>query len=450
MHAADRDDAPDSTRQLSHSITELEVDKLRLLALIEFRQRLCTERHPQRLLDGFCHAARELIGAKLAVVGVLGDDGQSWRYSFISGLRPEDMEQIILPPPDQGFPSVWLEARHPLRLRAPDSDLQAIDFLPWVPTSIRAFLGVPVFSPHRTYGWIGLIDKLGVDAFSEADELLAMTLATEVTMAYENAILHDSLQRYTAELEQEVNERQRADAAVREGAKHLADLSRRLLEVQEDERRHLARELHDEIGQLLTGLKLSLEACLRLPAEAMRVRLGQAQGLVSELIVQVRDMSLDLRPAILDDFGLLPALLWQIERYQSQTRVHVTLEHDGLDRRFAPELETAAFRIVQEALTNVARHAAVDEAMMCLGVAGERLIVQVADQGTSFDAQAAMAAGRTSGLAGMRERAGLVGGRLLVESTPGAGTLVRAELPLLPCASLHATTPTDDRHLVQE
>jgi signal transduction histidine kinase len=407
-------------------------------------------RNPQRLPDGFCHAARELIGAKLAVVGVLGDDGQGWRYSFISGLKPEDMAQVTLPAPHQGFLSHWLEARQPLRLPAPDPDLQAVNFLPWAPTSIRAFLGVPILSPHCTYGWIGLIDKLGVDEFTEADELLAMTLATEVAMAYEDAMLHESLQHYAAELEQEVSERKRADAAVRESAKHLADLSRRLLDVQEDERRHLDRELHDEIGQLLTGLKLALEACLRLPVGAMRVRLGQAQGLVSELISQVREMSLDLRPAIPDDFGLLPALLWQIERYMSQTRVHVALEHDGLDRRFAPELETAAYRIVQEALTNVARHAAVDEAVVRLGVQGEVLVVQVADQGTTFDPQAALAAGQTSGLAGMQERTHLIGGRLVVESSPGVGTLVRAELPLDPSASRHATMPADDRHLVKE
>jgi len=345
MHEVHRDDTARPTRPLSRSITELEVDKLRLLALIEFRLELCTERNPQRLLDGFCQAARELIGARLAAVGILGDDGQSWRYSVISGLKPEDRAQVTLPPPPQGFFNHWLEAQQPLRLRAPEAALQASHFLPWIPTTIRAFLGVPVFSPHRTYGWIGLIDKLGVDGFTEADELLAVTLATEMAMSYENATLHESLQRYTAKLEQEVSERQRAEAALRESAKHLADLSRRLLEVQEDERRHLARELHDEIGQLLTGLKLSLEACLRLPVEAMRIRPQQAQGLVSELILQVRDMSLDLRPAILNDFGLLPTLLWQIERYRSQTGMHVTFEHAGLDRRFAPELETAAYRI---------------------------------------------------------------------------------------------------------
>jgi signal transduction histidine kinase/DNA-binding response OmpR family regulator len=449
-HGADGDEAQEPTKPLSRGITELEVDKLRLLALIEFRHRLFTERHPQRLLDGFCHAARELIGAKLAAVGVLGDDGQSWRYSFISGLRPEDMAQVTLPPPHQGLLSHWLEARQPLRLRAPDPDLQAVNFLPWVPNSIHAFLGVPVFSPHRTYGWIGLIGKLGVDGFTEADELLAMTLATEVATAYENATLHESLQCYAAELEQEVNERQRAEAAVRESAKHLAGLSRRLLEVQEDERRHLARELHDEIGQLLTGLKLSLEACLRLPAEAIHARLGQAQHLVSELISQVRDMSLDLRPAILDDFGLLPALLWQIERYMSQTGVRVTLEHAGLDRRYAPELETAAYPIVQEALTNVARHATVDEAVVRLDMQGERLIVQMADQGTSFDPQVALTTGRTGGLAGMRERTHLLGGRLVVESRPGVGTLVRAELPLYPSASRLAMLPTYDQQLSKE
>jgi signal transduction histidine kinase len=153
---------------------------------------------------------------------------------------------------------------------------------------------------------------------------------------------------------------------------------------------------------------------------------------------------------MLDDFGLLPALLWQIERYMSQTQVRVTLEHGGLDRRFAPEVETAAYRIVQEALTNVARHAAVDEAAVHLWVEGETLVVQIEDRGKSFDLGAVLAAGHTTGLAGMRERAWLVDGRLVVKSTPGVGTLVRAELPLHPPASRLATTPTDGRHILKE
>jgi len=217
---------------------------------------------------------------------------------------------------------------------------------------------------------------------------------------------------------------------VRVGRERLQSLSRRLVELQEAERRHIARELHDEIGQVLTGLQLVLEMGTRVTTAAARHGIGEAKALVHELISRVRELSLDLRPAMLDDLGLLPALLWHIERYTAQTKVKVTFEHAGLETRFSPEAETAAYRIVQEALTNVARHAAVDRATVVLGVTQDMLCLQIQDTGVGFDPQAALVSETSSGLAGMRERATLLGGRLVVESVPGAGTRVTAELPL--------------------
>jgi signal transduction histidine kinase len=217
---------------------------------------------------------------------------------------------------------------------------------------------------------------------------------------------------------------------VRAGRRRLQVLSRKLVEVQEVERRHIARELHDEIGQVLTGLKLTLEMSSRLPADAARTSLVEAQTLVNDLIAQVRELSLDLRPAILDDLGLLPALLAHFERYTAKTRVRVALEHAGLGRRFPSEVETAAYRIVQEALTNIARHAGVGEASVGLWADEEKLGVQIEDGGAGFDPDAVLSAVTSSGLVGMRERAVLVGGHLSVESAPGAGTRLMAELPM--------------------
>jgi signal transduction histidine kinase len=218
---------------------------------------------------------------------------------------------------------------------------------------------------------------------------------------------------------------------VRSGTERLQTLSRRLVEVQERERRSIARELHDEIGQSLTGLKLILDVSLRLSNEAVKSSLREAQTLVNDLMVRVREMSLDLRPAILDDLGLLPALLWHFERYTHQTRVSVTFKQTGLEgRRFPPEVETAAYRIVQEALTNVARHAGVSEVEVWLWANPKVIGIQVADEGRGFDTEAALSAGVSSGLAGMRDRAILLGGQLLVESRLRGGTRLTAEFPV--------------------
>jgi PAS domain S-box-containing protein len=228
----------------------------------------------------------------------------------------------------------------------------------------------------------------------------------------------------------DVTERKRAQERLHEYAQRLRALAHRLLEVQEQERRHLARELHDEVGQLLTGLKLNLEVCGRVPAAALPGRLEAARSLVRDLSAQVRDLSLRLRPTMLDDLGLVPALAWQLERYTAQTGVRVAFEHHGVGGRFPAEVETAAYRIVQEGLTNVARHADIGEAVVRLWADGSVLGVQVEDQGAGFDPDAALADGTSGGLSGMLERATLLGGHFEVTSRPGAGTRLAVELPL--------------------
>src|SRR5262249_43631672 len=156
------------------------------------------------------------------------------------------------------------------------------------------------------------------------------------------------------------------------------------LEVQEVERRYLARELHDEVGQLLTGLRFILESCAGLSADNLERKLGAAKGLLRDLTGHVRDLSLRLRPTMLDDLGLLAALLWHLERYSAQTGVRVAFEHRGLDRRFPAELETAAYRIIQGAVTNVARHAGVVEVVVRVWSDRDTLCIRVEDQGCGF------------------------------------------------------------------
>jgi signal transduction histidine kinase len=220
-------------------------------------------------------------------------------------------------------------------------------------------------------------------------------------------------------------------AEIRAARGRMQALSRRLVQVQEEERLHIARELHDEIGQQMTGLKIMLEMAAPTSPSETRGRLEEAQALVHTLMNSVRELSLDLRPAMLDDLGLLPALAWHIDRYGSQTGLQVSFHHRGLkERRFATEAETAAYRIVQEALTNVVRHAGVPEASVRIDVDANLMHLHVRDEGQGFDPVAVLATAETSGLAGMRERAAALGGSLDVGSAPHAGTSVRATLPL--------------------
>ena len=227
----------------------------------------------------------------------------------------------------------------------------------------------------------------------------------------------------------DISELKTAEEALKKSTEQLKTLSRRLMEVQELERRNIALELHDEIGQVLTGLKLTLEISTKLPAAELGDSLAQARGLVNELMARVRKLSLDLRPAMLDDLGLLPTLLWHFEHYTARTNVKVNFKHSGLEKqRFAPEVETAAYRMVQEALTNVARHANIPEATVRVWTNQHILSIEVADAGQGFDLDTVTR--QTSGLAGMHERATLAGGQLKIESRVGEGTRLLAELSI--------------------
>jgi signal transduction histidine kinase len=226
-----------------------------------------------------------------------------------------------------------------------------------------------------------------------------------------------------AALQREV-EKRRMDDQVR------AALLRELVSAQEEEQRRISRELHDQLGQSLTGLKFILEALAGSANAAQRAPLGEAVAIVNDLTNRVSTLSIDLRPPALDDLGLVPALLSLITRFTGQTGIQVDFQHSGLDVRLHPDIETVAFRLVQEALTNVARHAETQQARV-LVVADSEVTVQIEDQGRGFDPEAGMA-NHSRGLAGMRERVGLVGGALTIESNSAAGTRIIAQLPKEP------------------
>jgi PAS domain S-box-containing protein len=211
----------------------------------------------------------------------------------------------------------------------------------------------------------------------------------------------------------------------------LQELSQDLVAVQEAERRRIGLELHDEVGQILTGLKLRLSGYESLPLEEQKQRLQEVNQLLDEATVQVRELSQNLRPSVLDDLGLLMAMASYFTRYTRDTGVRVQFEHDGIERRrFAPDAETAAYRIVQEALTNAARHAQVQMVHVRAWADVDHLGVQIEDAGAGFDAEAALARGRTRGLAGMQERAALLDGHCTVDTQPGRGCRVTAEFPI--------------------
>ncbi len=274
---------------------------------------------------------------------------------------------------------------------------------------VKSYVNIPLMVQGELIGTLNIgTDRTG--AFKTHQLEIAREVADSLAIALQQARLFEQ---------------------VKLGRDRLQLLSRRLVEGQEAERRYIAQELHDEVGQVLTSLKLSLHMNKdRLPEED-QIEFKETEDLIDVLLKQVRDLSLDLRPAMLDDLGLLPALLWQVERFEGQTGIEVTFEHSGLsDRQFLPEIETAAYRIVQEALTNVARHAQVTNVEVHTHYGKKLLTIEITDEGVGFDVAKSSDAAISLGLVGMEERATMLGGSIKIESVAGKGTNVRAELPL--------------------
>ena len=281
------------------------------------------------------------------------------------------------------------------------------------PSTGKLWFRAPILTIGDESGVLLLEARLG-DNTNDLDVLGA--LAQEIASALNNARLFEAVHR---------------------GNERLETLSRRLVAIQEEERRHLGRELHDQIGQMLTGLKFSLAAIRNGGSD--RDALRDAEDVVSDLLNRVRTLSIELRPPMLDDSGLASALTWHVAQYSQRTGILVDFRCGDI-RRLDPDTESAAFRIVQEAMTNAARHADARNLRLRAWVAADRLLIEIEDNGTGF-LSTTEGPCITAGLASMRERAHLADGTIKIESAPGRGTRISLDLP----ANLRGGDHADDR-----
>jgi len=261
---------------------------------------------------------------------------------------------------------------------------------------------------------VGLLNVACLDEVCQEDLSLLEAIGRQVGVGIENARLWEELQR---------------KEAVRRELLHKA------LTAQEEERRRIARELHDEAGQALAALLVNLRLIENASSlEEARAQVAHMREVVNQTLDEIRALAWELRPSVLDDLGLVPALARYIQSCRSRFGMEIDLEVVGLDQVRLPwEVETALYRIAQEALTNAARHAGAQHVSVILEQRGDRALLIVEDDGEGFDVAQVRASAQKRGrlgLYGMEERASLVGGRLTVESAPGSGTTVVVEVPL--------------------
>jgi signal transduction histidine kinase len=269
--------------------------------------------------------------------------------------------------------------------------------------------------------------------------------------------LRDSLARIAAdnvELEQRVDERTRELARVnqelRDREQARLQLLRKVIRAQEDERKRIARELHDDTCQALTALTMRLEvAQAAVSGQPVETAVSETRALARHSLEGVHRLMHDLRPSVLDDLGLVAALRWLADHRLAPDGISVRFEIGDVPERLAPELETALFRAAQEALINVQRHANAERVLVQIGERDGRFCIEIEDDGEGFSAgELAPRPGdaRGLGLLGMRERVELFDGSVTIESSPGNGTRVLIEVPMGPSpADHHAEDPGPDR-----
>lgn len=277
----------------------------------------------------------------------------------------------------------------------------------------RSSMSIPLTSNGKILGVLAVCAQ-GERDFQDNDLTLLDSVGKHLAVAIENAVLHTELSR------QEKSRR---------------ELLRQVITVQEEERRRISRELHDEISQSITAVAFNLEAIAEIvppAAKEMKEKLKRVQSLTDKMLDDIHSVIHELRPALLDDLGLVAAVQWLVDRYNGEAGLRVFFETVGTERNLEPQVDIMIFRIAQEAITNIIRHARAESASACLEFKETSVSITIEDDGQGFnpeDVSISRETGRGLGLLGMKERAELMGGTLNIESGPGQGTRIFVKIP---------------------
>lgn len=378
---------------------QLEVER----SVIEVTEEVTSELELDRVLPKVMQIAVDLVRADGGAIALLDEERNVIRYPYVHHLSPDLVDVTVKK--GEGLSGQVMDTGEPMVIDDYEAYPKAVPA--FVEAGLTSVATVPIVSGDRTFGALSVLSIDGAKAFSDRDVALLNAIGRQAGIAIENAYLYENMRFY----------------------------ARQITQAQESERRRIARELHDDTIQSLVGLSRRLEALatsdeLLSPEAAARVR--ELQEVTGDMIKRVRRFSQDLRPSILDDLGLMPTLEELTAEVNRQDGLQADLRVTGEERRLSSEMELILFRVVQEALNNVRRHADADHVTITVAFGDGTVTVTVEDDGKGFEPPTLTdhpATGGKLGLIGMHERARLLGGSLTVESEPGQGTRVIVSAP---------------------
>ncbi len=366
------------------------------------------------ILNSALDKVLELMKGNVGGILLLDEATQTLSYRVCRGLSEEFVESISGLRVGEGIAGMAAQQGEPIYV---DNISQDPRLTRWtvIKEGLRAFASVPLVSKNKVLGVMNIASHT-LRRFEPEDVQLLSSISNQIAVAIENVRLYDELRE-------------------REGRR--GDLLRLVISTQEEERRRIARELHDETSQALTSLSLELGAVAgSLPpgADEAEAKLKGIQSIVTRTLDEIHKVIFELRPTLLDDLGLIPAIKWHAENYLEKAGVKVHLESAGQERRLPIEIETAVFRIIQEATTNIIRHAHAHSASISLEFAASSVAAHIEDDGRGFDLNNVVSAAggkRGLGLLSMKERIEHLGGILRIQSWPDKGTQIDIEVPII-------------------
>lgn len=373
-----------------------------------------------RDLDAILHIALDsalaIMNETVGGILLLDEQTQTLSYRVSRGLSHEYVEAMRLRL-GEGIAGTVAQTGNAVLLedistdpRAASPDIINIE-------GLRAFVSVPLRAKHVVFGVLNVASRKPRD-FTAEDMQLVHAIADQLGVAIEQAELYDRLTK---------------------GRERYQRLAHNILVSQEEERRRVARELHDETGQTLAGLALSLQALVETAErseaidDAFKAQLRKAQSLAVQTGTEVTRITRELRPYLLDSLGLVPAIRRYAEDILRPVGIDVQVETRGAERPLAPEVEAGLFRVAQGSIGNIVRHSRAKNAAIALDYQANQLVMSIKDDGKGFDVSKFTGVderGRGSGLFSMKERVKLMGGSCSVESRPGSGTTATVTVPL--------------------